>query len=173
LTYEALDPYRPAKAALPWVGSRERPYHPQPYEQLATYYRSLGHDEQARTVQLAKQRHRRRGLRLPARAWGHVQDAALGYGYRPGRALLWLAALVTAMSSYFAEYPPHPVSTATPHFQPVIYALDILIPVLGLGQKNAYVPTGSGQWIAWAGVLAGWVLATTIIAAVTRAISRN
>lgn len=116
-TYGALDPYRPATEMLPWVGGGGRSYHPQPYEQLAQYYRSLGHDEQARTVQLAKQRHRRRGLQPVARAWGHVQDAALGYGYRPGRALLWLAVLASVMSIYFAMHPPHPGS-ATARWRP-------------------------------------------------------
>lgn len=171
--YAALDPYRPATVALRWIGSTKRSYHPQPYEQLAKYYRSLGHDDQARSVQLVKQRRRRRGLRLPARVWGHVQDVALGYGYRPGRALLWLVAMVTAMATYFAVHPPHAASASAPRFQPVIYAVDILIPVLNLGLKNAYVPTGAGQWIAWAGVLAGWILATTVIAAITRARSRD
>ena len=173
LTYASLEPYRLAAQALAWLRTSTRPYHPQPYEQLAGYYRSLGHDEQARTVQLAKQRHRRRGLRPVARLWGYLEDAALGYGYRPGRALLWLIGLGAALSAYFAVYPPRSTGAQAPHFQPVVYALDLLVPVLGLGEKSAYVPVGAGQWMAWAGMLAGWILATTILAAVTRTISRN
>lgn len=173
LTYASLDPYRPAPHALTWLRTSTSSFHPQPYEQLARYYRSLGHDEQARTVQLAKQRHRRQGLRPVVRLWGYLQDTALGYGYRPGRALLWLIALVAALSGYFTAFPPRAVVTPAPHFQPVIYALDLLVPVLGLGQKSAYVPTGAGQWVAWAGTLVGWILATTILAAITRAITRG
>ncbi|MBS2963812.1 hypothetical protein KGA66_12190 [Actinocrinis puniceicyclus] len=173
LTYESLDPHPSVTRALRWLRSGAGAYHPQPYEQLARYYRGLGHDEQARTVHLAKQRHRRQGLRLAARWWGHIQDAGLGYGYRPGRALLWLIALVAALSGYFAAFPPHVVAVSAPRFQPVIYALDLLVPVLGLGQKSAYVPIGAGEWVAWAGTLAGWVLGTTILAAATRAIARN
>ena len=172
LTYVSLDPYRPAMQALAWLRDAVRDYHPQPYEQLARYYRSLGHDEQARTVHLAKQRHRRRGLRPMARLWGYLQDATLGYGYRPGLAMLWLVALVAALSGYFAVYPPR-TTTSAPHFQPVIYALDLLVPVLGLGQRSAYAPIGAGQWVAWAGTIAGWILATTVLAAITRAITRD
>ena len=173
LTYESLDPPPAVARALRWLRAGAGSYHPQPYEQLARYYRGLGHDEQARTVHLAKQRHRRRGLRLAARWWGHIQDAVLGYGHRPGRVLLWLIVLVAALSGYFAAFPPRVVAGSAPRFQPVIYALDLLVPVLGLGQKSAYVPIGAGEWVAWAGTLAGWVLGTTILTAVTRAIARN
>lgn len=158
LTYESLDRHPSVARALRWLRAATGSYHPQPYEQLARYYRGLGHDEQARTVQLAQQRHRRLGLRLAARWWGHIQDAVLGYGYRPGRALLWLIALVAALSGYFAAFPPRAIATSAPRFQPVIYALDLLVPALGLGQKSAYVPIGAGEWVAWAGTLAGWVL---------------
>jgi hypothetical protein len=173
LTYSSLDPYKPAAQLLPWLQLNTHPYHPQPYEQLAEYYRGLGHDEQARAILLAKQRQRRRGLRSAARLWGYAQDLALGYGCRPGRAFVWLIALVTALSTYFAAHPPRATSTSAPHFQSVIYALDILVPVLGLGLRNAYEPTGSGRWVMWTGMLAGRILATTIVAAITRAISRS
>jgi hypothetical protein len=174
LTYTSLEPYLPVAQRLRWLAENDRPYHPQPYEQLARYYRAIGHDEQARTVLLAKQRHRRKALSLPMQAWGLLQDAVMGCGYRPTRALLWLAGLTTAISAYFSASPPRPVdSTNAPAFHPVIYALDILVPILNLGQKNAYIPTGPGQWIAWTAEVSGWILATTIVAAATRVLSRN
>jgi hypothetical protein len=58
LTYGALT-YLPARQRLAWL-NRSADYSPQPYEELASYYRRLGHDEQARRVLLAKQRQRRR-----------------------------------------------------------------------------------------------------------------
>lgn len=174
LAYTSLEPYRPAAQRLVWLRENRDGYHPQPYEQLARYYRDLGHDDQARTVLLAKQRHRRQGLSRIAQAWGYLQDAAVGYGYRPLRALAWLGVLVTVMTGYFWRYPPRATDPATaPRFEPVIYALDNLVPVLGLGQKSAYVATGAGQWIAWTGALAGWVLATTVVTAATRALARS
>jgi len=173
LTYTALEPYLPADQWLSWLRRDPGGYQPQPYEQLAACYRRLGHDEQARTVLLAKHRHRRKRLRPAAKAWGHVQDAAVGYGYRPARAFAWLVLLVAVTAIYFTANPPHAAGGGTPQFQPVIYAFDTVVPVLDLGQQNAYIPAGAGQWIAWIVTVAGWVLATAVIAGITRTLTRN
>ncbi|MCZ0984856.1 hypothetical protein O1M54_02470 [Streptomyces diastatochromogenes] len=66
-----------------WI-RRSPGYNPQPYEQLASWYRKAGHDDDARRVLLARQRHRRRTLHPAGRLWGLLLDAAVGYGYRPG-----------------------------------------------------------------------------------------
>jgi hypothetical protein len=94
LTYTAIEPYLAAPQWLGWLQRDPDGYQPRPYEQLAAYYRRVGQDEQARTVLLARQRHHRQRLRLLARAWGHLQDAAIGYGYRPARAFGWLVLLL-------------------------------------------------------------------------------
>ncbi|SDI58003.1 hypothetical protein SAMN05421505_1757, partial [Sinosporangium album] len=70
-------------------------HHPQPYEQLATWYRRIGHEPDARRVMLAKQRQHRTTLRPTGRAWGRLLDAIVGYGYRPWQAALWAAVLLT------------------------------------------------------------------------------
>lgn len=62
-----------------WI-RRSPGYNPQPYEQLASWYRKAGHDDDARRVLLAKQRHRRRTLPSVARVWGHLLDVTVGYG---------------------------------------------------------------------------------------------
>ena len=77
-----LDP----ETRLKWLAKNE--YEPQPYDQLARSYRQLGYDDSARKVQLAQERRRRETLRSPVRKiWGRVQDAAIGYGYLPYRAV--------------------------------------------------------------------------------------
>jgi hypothetical protein len=173
LTYTAVEPNLPAREWLAWLRRDPDGYQPQPYEQLAAYYRRVGQDEQARTVLLARQRQRRHRLRLPARAWGHVQDAAVGYGYRQARAAAWLALLLAITAAYFAANPPRPTSPGTAQFQPVIYAFHTVIPVLNLTQQQAYVPTGAGLWVSWIVSLAGWILATTVIAGITRILTRS
>jgi hypothetical protein len=55
----------------------------------------------------------------------------------------------------------------------VFYALDLLLPVIGFGQKTAFAPHGGGQWLAHTLTVAGWVLATTLTAGVSRALSRQ
>jgi len=73
----------PAATRLGWLARDSGGYQPQPYEQLATVYRTMGHDADARTVLLAKQRRRRRTVSAPLRIWGYLQDWVVGYGYRP------------------------------------------------------------------------------------------
>lgn len=173
LTYTALHPLRPAREWLAWLGCDPDGYQPQPYGQLAAYYRRVGQDEQARTVLLARQRQRRRRLRLPARAWGHVQDAAVGYGYRPARATAWLALLLAIATAYFTASPPHAIGSNRTQFQPLIYAFNTVVPVLNLTQQQTYVITGAGEWVAWIISLAGWILATAVIAGITRTLTRS
>jgi hypothetical protein len=128
----------------------------------------------ARTVLLAKQRSRRDQLSPAARAWGYLQDAAVGYGYRPVRALMWLLSLVAITAVYFIAYPP-PGSRRPDHadFQPVIYAFHVVVPVLNIGQPDPYAGTTTAQWIIWTAQLAGWTLATAVVAGITRVLARN
>ncbi len=159
---------------LTWL-RRSPGYNPQPYEQLASWYRKAGHDDEARRVLLAKQRRRRRTLAPAARAWGHLLDVTVGYGYRPWLAGVWLLALTLAGTLAFASHSPNPVKQdeGAP-FQPLVYTLDLLIPIGGLGQRTAWYWTqGSLQWLAHLLIAVGWVLTTAVIAGVTRALQKN
>ena len=173
LRYESLSPFLPAQERLAWLRRDSASDHPQPYEQLAAHYRRAGLVRDARTVLLAKERARRRRLRPLARVWGHVQDVIVGYGYRPGRALAWLASLVAVVAVYFAYRNPLPVDEVSPSFNSVVYALDLVLPILDLRQEKAYVAHGAGLLVSWVAVLAGWVLASAVVAAITRAVSRD
>ena len=176
-TYDELRPYAEARGPsgrLAWLGQAEADYRAQPYEQLAAYYRRLGLDEEARRVLVAKQRRRRAGLSLAGKITGYVLDAVVGYGYRPARAFAWLIALLAAGSVYFTFNRPAPLDPAQhPHYQPVLYAADLLIPIVNLGQTDTWAPTGAAQWIAAALTALGWILATAVIAGVTRALTRS
>ncbi|MFC8824229.1 hypothetical protein ACFT9I_02605 [Streptomyces sp. NPDC057137] len=172
LTYQDLRPLLPATQRLAWLDCNNE-YSPHAYERLAAYYRQLGHDDDARTVQLARHRRRRSSAQLPARLWGYFEDLTVGYGYRPGRALVWLFALTTFVAIVFAAVPPHPIRANGPAFQPVAFALDLILPILDLGQEKAFAPSGNTAWVAWTSAIAGWLLATTIIAGLTRRLSRS
>ncbi|MEW1889129.1 oxidoreductase [Streptomyces sp. NBC_00523] len=150
-------------------------YSPQPYEQLANWYRKAGHDDDARRVLLAKQRHRRRTLSPAARAWGYLLDGSIGYGYRPWLAGVWLLALTLLGTLAFAAHPPVPAKEGEgAPFQPLVYTLDLLIPIGGLGQRTAwYWADGGLQWLAYLLIALGWVLATAVIAGVTRTLQKN
>jgi hypothetical protein len=174
LVYETLDPQLPATRRLEWLQRDAGGYVPQPYEQLSVSYRRLGHDADARHVLLAKQRLRRGTLKHTARFWGYVQDWTVGYGYQPGRAVAWLFALLVIGTVIFSVSPPRPLHVGeAPHFNAFIYSLDLLLPIVDFGQRSAWNPAGADQWVAYLLIAAGWLLATSVAAGVTRALTRN
>jgi hypothetical protein len=179
--YDALyerDPVS-ARQRLDWLTRSPRHYNPQPYEQLVTVYRRAGRDQDARTVAIAKQRARRSTLGPAGRLWSLLLDILVGYGYRTWQALLWLVGfLLVGWEVFHRAYPAHLISTKKPGdplpaFQPFIYSLDTLLPIVDLQQQNNWMPRGGVKWWAWASILAGWVLTTVIIAAVTGILKRD
>jgi hypothetical protein len=155
-----------------------RGYAPQPYEQLAAVYRRAGRDEDARRVAIEKQRKRRRTLSRPAKAWGLVLDRLVGYGYRTWWAARWLLGfLVVGSWVLAAAYPQAMTPTRPPNelpeFQPAIYALDVLLPIVDLRQQDAWLPHGFALWWSWISILTGWVLTTAVVAALTGILKRD
>ncbi|MGJ6966780.1 hypothetical protein ACSDR0_33190 [Streptosporangium sp. G11] len=175
LTYETLTTPGQATERLAWIARGEAEHHtPQPYEQLAAAYRRLGDDLAARQVLLTKQRRRRGSLPWYGKAWGYLQDATVGYGYRPLRAAAWLLTLLIVGTTAYSLHHPKPLEAGKgPGFSPAIYTLDLLLPIIDFGQERAFAPTGAQQWLANALVIVGWILATTIVAGLTRSLSRQ
>ena len=149
-------------------------YNPEPYEKLATVLRNGGEDADAREVLLAKQRRRRETLPPAAKLWGYAQDWTVAYGYRPGRAALWMAVLWAASAIAFsrADHPPLKPGEH-PNWNPSLFALDLLLPVINLGQDSYWQLRGGWQWLAAALILLGWILATTVAAGATRLLRRS
>ncbi len=111
---------------------------------------------------------------LGARLWGHVQDLTVGYGYRPMRAAAWFIALLIAGSVAFALHQPTPTQPGQMiGFNPFIYTLDLLLPLVDFGQERAFTGQGVDAWLAYALIAAGWLLVTTITAGMTRALRRT
>ncbi|MEV7688565.1 oxidoreductase [Streptomyces bungoensis] len=174
--YESLVPRGPFPLTrrLEWVAAATAEYHPEPYERLAAVLRAAGEDEDAREVLLAKQRRRRETLPLAGKCWGYLQDWTVAYGYRPGRAAVWMAVLWAAGTLAFA-HAAHPPVDAGGHatWSPALFTLDLLLPVIDLGQVGEWQLEGAWQWLAAAMVLLGWVLATTVAAGATRLLRRS
>lgn len=164
----------PARDRLAWLMHTSSGYRPQPYEQLALFYRRVGHDDEGRKVLLAKQRHRRSTLNLAGKVWSYLLDWSVGYGYRPWLAALWLAALIIVGTTVFAWWPPSALSPgAAPQFDPFAYTINLLLPVGQFIQPNQWDLSGIERWFAYALVGAGWLLATTVIAGVARVLNRS
>ncbi|MCI3223411.1 membrane-associated oxidoreductase [Streptomyces sp. NP-1717] len=175
LTYGTLAPHESAERRLAVLERDVDGYVPYAYEQLTASYRRIGDDAAARTVQLAKQRRQRRGLAWYARLWGHVQDLTVGYGFRPMRAVTWMLSLLAVASAAYAVRRPRPLKAdESPDFNPVFYSLDLLLPIIDFGQERAFTPEGGWhQGLSYVLIITGWILATTVIAGVTRAVSRQ
>ncbi|MEU5217900.1 oxidoreductase [Streptomyces sp. NPDC020807] len=174
--YENLVPYGhfPLARRLEWVAAATPEYAPEPYERLATVLRNSGEDADAREVLLAKQRRRRETLPVAGKLWGFVQDWTVAYGYRPGRAAVWMAVLWAAGTLAFTRYRPVPLKTdESPEWNGTLYALDLLLPVINLGQDGYWRLEGMWQWAAAALILLGWILATTVAAGATRLLRRG
>ena len=175
-SYENLVPQGPfpLEERLGWVAAASAEYNPEPYERLAAVLRTGGEDEDAREVLLAKQRRRRESLPLAAKSWGYAQDWTVAYGYRPGRAAVWMAVLWAAGSLAFAYAGRPPVNGGGhPVWNPALFALDLLLPVIDLGQAGQWQLSGGWQWLSAALILLGWILATTVAAGASRLLRRG
>jgi hypothetical protein len=190
LTYIDLDPDTgtPVKHRLAWLRRDPDGYHPQPYEQLAAYYRANGQDQEARLVLLSKRRaHRKHGflssnLGQPWRRlrkiaagmrciFGLIIDGLAGYGYAPGRAFAWL--LTAVVAGTWLLYPAAPSAPTSHHLiNALLLAVDSIIPTTPFGLRDATVLTGNTYIAALLLQGFGYALSIAIVPAVTRVLSR-
>lgn len=174
-------------------------YIPGPYDQFATMLRASGNEEHADTVLMAKQRHRyaalAKGFRVlgpPVHVWSFLQRWMVGYGYRPVRALGWLLILLIVGTLWFWLYPQHchpvggdpsdfaayplcPLTNQDDHlvWNPFLFTLDLLVPIVDFGNKNRWSIPGYSMWLAATLEASGWILATTVAAGLANLLRRN
>jgi len=166
------------KERLEWLRRNESGYSPQIYDQLAAVYRRAGHDDAARRVLIAKQR-RRFAQRNPAwRVGGYVLDGLVGYGYRTWLAAFWLAGFLIFGtwlfgSVYRGDLTPASKTNVPPPFQPFLYTLDLLLPVVSLHVRDAWIAHGAAQWWSVAFIIVGWILATAVVLSLTGLLKRD
>ena len=159
---------------LRWLQNVLPDYDPDPYDHLAASYRDNGHDDLADTVLLAKQQKRHAAQGPAGQVWGWLQEWTVGYGYRPWRATWWLAACWLLGSWWFAHHQlPRLDSGQNPSWQPVIYAADLLVPVVNLGQDGLWRTSGASAWVASVLTAVGWLLLSTGAAGATRILTRR
>jgi hypothetical protein len=108
------------------------------------------------------------------------------------RALGWLVILLAVGTLWFWQVPSHcqlvvsdppsfqgyrfcPLTNQDDHlvWNPFLFTLDQLIPIVDFGNKNRWELTGASQWLAATLQAAGWLLATTVATAVTRILRRQ
>ncbi|WP_203828527.1 hypothetical protein [Actinoplanes palleronii] len=163
-----------ASQRLDWMARFGAGFAPGPYDQLAAALRRDGREQDARQVLVVRERLRHRAMGRLGAVWGAIQDATIGFGYRPGRALLWLLMVVAASTAWFAWSGPLRAVKAgeAPTWDPLLYSLDVLVPLVSFGHDQAWDPVGADKAVTVAVMVAGWVLATTVIAGVGRSLRR-
>ncbi|MET7423923.1 hypothetical protein [Dactylosporangium sp. NPDC005555] len=163
-----------AAQRLTWMARYATGFTPGPYDQLAVALQRDGREQEASEVRRVRERLRHRAMGRAGAVWGAMQDVAIGFGYRPAWALLWLVAVLAAGSGWFAwSGPLRPITMgAAPTWDPLLYTLDLLVPLVDLGQERAWDPVGADKAVAVAVMAAGWVLATTVVAGAGRALRR-
>jgi hypothetical protein len=179
LIYDDLmtDEGPPIGNRIAWLRRDPSGYHPQPYEQLATNCRKIGHDSDARKVLLAKERAKRRTgpanqpLAALRRVPGLFMDALSGYGYAPWRALAWLLAAVIGGGALLrAAEPTTPTHDIT--INSMLLALDAVIPTAPFGLRDKVTLTGTLFTVAMILQILGYALVLAILPAASRTLSR-
>ena len=148
-------------------------YAAQPYQQLAAGYRALGDERQVREIlmaqrddQLARTQPR---PRWTERLWGRITKVTLGYGYKPWRALWFLAGVLAVSCVLAVVLGAHGALVQTskkalPHqpctvIQQVSVGLDLNLPVgASVARAQCGLTTDTGSVTAFWLTVAGWVL---------------
>ncbi|WP_157984653.1 hypothetical protein [Lentzea terrae] len=161
---------------IAWL-QRHHEYVPQVYRQLASAYRAAGlHHEAAKVLIAGEDKRRRERTGLPGRVhrtlWW-ILKPTVGYGYRPFWVLGWLAGLVVVggvvfhvlgTGSFISTRNEVPVA----RFDPWLYTIDLLLPVVSLKHSDLWVPLGLAKWWSLFFTLVGWVLAICLVTGVGR-----
>ena len=217
-TYERFDAVRGAAAGrriwdwrerLAWL--RKQPeYDAGPYEQAARVFRQHGYAQAAEQLLIEQRSDARRAekSRAPLRNlldW--VYGWTVGYGYRPGRVLWLLVALLVLVSAslmvpgvqqtirasdegvvFTVDGPLNPEDVEdyvdpcgggrVRCFNPVLYAVDTVIPLIALDQRSTWYPdhfVPGGVIIEWylnLSTVAGWLLSSVFLLSFAR-LARN
>jgi hypothetical protein len=198
------DAPKDASGRLDWL-ALQKTFMPQPYRQLAKVLREEGENDGAIQVLIALERrlHTRENRCWYNRLWSKILDATIGYGYRPGKALKWLAGVVLfgfvfyVLGYYARDITPtdknaydtfRTICQVPPHyerFHALIYSIENTLPFVRFGQIDRWqadpnprvlvqvIFSGALRWFRWIQILCGWILSTLFIAGVTGIVRRD
>ncbi|MBB5959392.1 hypothetical protein FHS29_006013 [Saccharothrix tamanrassetensis] len=165
---------------IDWL-KRNWEYTPQVYLQLASLYEAQGLHNYAKDVLVAGEDARRAARKGMTGRLSRVSDLALkytvGYGYRPFLVLIWIAVLWLlgwGVFSFIGKEGFKPVRPdACLEFQPFVYTLDLLLPVVTLKQRDFWVPEGLALGVSTGLTIVGWVLAICLVTGLGKAFKRE
>ncbi len=186
--YDYIAPESPqdVRTRLRWLRLQGPGYHPQPYDQLAEVFRRSGREQEARDVLISKRRARRESLRRwYSKIWDILVDWTLLYGWHPWRPLVAGAlVLLVAIGLVFGAQDAGLIvgqSDRISSFHPLVYALDVFLPIIDLGVESSWTIDTSGDsqrawlitWYLWFVKVVGWGTMTLALAALTGIVKRD
>ena len=181
---------RDAKRRIKWLTlNGGEGFSPQPYEQLASVLKRSGHEKDATEVLITKNKDfAELGAELSKTQWlwYKVLGPMIGYGYRPLKAFVpILIFVVLGWAVFWSGYQRgvmSPMAEDHPVFQPLVYSIDMFLPVVNLYQGNYWLPDASKVWFecksvkisSWwllgylrIHIMAGWVFTTLLLGGLT------
>jgi hypothetical protein len=178
-----------APSRIAWLRNEgDGEHHPEIYEQLVRVLRQMGHDREAREVAIARRdASLNRGAR---RIWRLPLKVLIGHGYKPWRTVWALSFMIAFGWGVFEYAGRHALMTTQPganpgianvfEFQPLVYSIDELLPVVDLQQEKYWFPDvrkkplgAAVRVYLWAHVAIGWVLVTLLLGAMSGLIKRE
>lgn len=191
-----------AEKRLKWLRLQpDKPFKPQPYEQLARFLRGLGHEEDAKIVLIAKQNDLRKHgeLSVIAKAFYAILNITVGYGLHPMRAIsiglcfILLGAGIFEYGNKIKVIQPskeriymdtiykhtRQAPTTYPKFNSLFYSLDTFVPFVDLHQESYWLPDSSrlnGNWFRyylWIHIISGWFFSTLAALAFTGLVKKE
>ncbi|MBI3512852.1 MAG: hypothetical protein HY060_02100, partial [Proteobacteria bacterium] len=133
-------------------------FQPQPYLWLAKIKQQAGYDAAAIEVRVRLEKNRTRygDFGRVKRIGRHILAWTIRYGYRPSNAIKWLLAWSVVCTVLFWDLPNSgqaieakpPLKGPALQFNPFVYAVDTLVPIVDLHQKS--------QWFIQPPSLAPW-----------------
>lgn len=178
LSYAFLEDDKSPQARRRWLTQEKSAA--QIYNQLASFYALDGEYKEAKRVLVAGRDARRRKKKWPIRATEFfLAKLTVGYGYYPFLVLIWLVVLEVVGGLIFghlrhdmilSHYQFGFTINAAEHskatfleFNPWLYTLDLLLPVVDLKQATVWIPIHAAEGFSALFTLSGWALATALV----------
>ena len=156
---------RDVKNRLEWL-ARQAAFTLQPYRRLAKVLRDEGDNAGARIVlfEMEKRRRHQEDRGPFARAWTGILKLTIGFGYYPGRALLWSIGLTvvgcllfwggdtvgsmapTDKDAYGTFRQSGQLPPQHERFNALIYSFEGSVPLVKLGQVDRWQPDPNPRW---------------------------
>ena len=152
---------KPVSYLINWL-SKQDPYSPQPYEQLANVLQKTGHAEKAEDVLIAR-KDRERSLATGFKRFSlTTQWLLIDYGYHNYWALGWVCFFVVVGWSFIRKNKDLQTKN---HISLFIYSIDMLLPVIQLESSNYDIHlSGAAKYYFYLHKVAGYILVSFLVA---------